>query len=368
MVKVQKMDPLDMIQIVESSGIKDTKRIVDSIGMAYAYLGQHERVSCSVSGGADSDIMMDMLWRLDKDRKVKYYFINTGLEYRATRDHILYLQDKYDIPIETVYPKKSIPVACREHGQPFLTKLIAEAIYSLYIASFDWSGDRTFEEDLAMWPKNRWSIKWWHNKRSTPLNNYGNLRIRHSIYIIDAMPFLKDFLIQNPPTEFKISSLCCNYAKKDPAKRYVKENRCTMDCIGSRKADGGARSAFNSCYHESNVTAKGKGYAKFHPLFWYINDDKAAYEQIFDVKHSACYTVYGLKRTGCAGCPFAYRKKNEELLLLQRYEPDLWRAVHATFKEAYEYTQRYIDFAEKAAVDSVWRQLLEYDREYEVKV
>ena len=38
---------------------------------------------------------------------------------------------------------------------------------------------------------------------------------------------------------------------------------------------------------------------------YFCQNYKEEYECFFNIVHSDCYLVYGLKRTGCAGCPFA---------------------------------------------------------------
>lgn len=60
----------------------------------------YKNILCSVSGGSDSDIMLDLLTRVDKDKKIKYIWFNTGLEYNATKKHLIYLEKKYNIVIE----------------------------------------------------------------------------------------------------------------------------------------------------------------------------------------------------------------------------------------------------------------------------
>ena len=53
-----------------------------------------------------------------------------------------------------------------------------------------------------------------------------------------------------------------------------------------------------------NCFDNNEDYDKYRPLFWYTNIDKEEYEKHYNIIHSKCYTEYGLKRTGCAGCPF----------------------------------------------------------------
>jgi hypothetical protein len=55
-----------------------------------------------------------------------------------------------------------------------------------------------------------------------------------------------------------------------------------------------------------------------------------AFDSYFNVMHSKCYSDYGLKRTGCAGCPFS-RDFEKELEIIQKNEPKLYKAVTAVF-------------------------------------
>ena len=58
---------------------------------------KYQKIVCSISGGSDSDVMLDIVWRCDKDNKVTYVWFDTGLEYQATKDHLKYLENKYNI-------------------------------------------------------------------------------------------------------------------------------------------------------------------------------------------------------------------------------------------------------------------------------
>lgn len=54
-------------------------------------LKEHPNAICSYSGGADSDIMIDIIERT-RDMfnlpPVRYVFFNTGLEMKATKEHV----------------------------------------------------------------------------------------------------------------------------------------------------------------------------------------------------------------------------------------------------------------------------------------
>ena len=145
-------------------------------------------------------------------------------------------------------------------------------------------------------------------------------------------------MIANPPT-FKISDLCCEYAKKKVSHKFSKENSVDLEITGVRKSEGGIRStAYKTCFDN-----KEKEVSTYRPIFWYLNSDKQEYERMFNVVHSKCYTEYGLKRTGCAGCPFG-KDFEFELEVIKQNEPKLYMAVNNIFKNSYEYTRDYNHF------------------------
>jgi 3'-phosphoadenosine 5'-phosphosulfate sulfotransferase (PAPS reductase)/FAD synthetase len=61
-------------------------------------LTEHPNAICSYSGGSDSDIMIDLIERTRKAFElppIKYVFFNTGLEMKATKDHVKATAEKY---------------------------------------------------------------------------------------------------------------------------------------------------------------------------------------------------------------------------------------------------------------------------------
>ncbi len=185
------------------------------------------------------------------------------------------------------------------------------------------------------YPKCKTALQWWCNAYYTAENDVQQM----SRFSISRNKWLKEFLMQNPP-DFPISNKCCEYAKKKPAKRFIKETYADLEITGIRKAEGGIRSAnYKSCFSES----KSKGCNTYRPIFWYTDSDKRDYEKFYGVEHSRCYTEYGLKRTGCVGCPFD-QKINEELDVIMQNEPKLYQAAINIFGKSYEYTRKYHEF------------------------
>ena len=103
-------------------------------------------ISVSISGGADSDLILDMVAKIRPD--AKFVWFNTGMEYEATKRHLKYLEERYGITIERVRASVPVPLATRRLGYPFLAKMVSENIGRLQRSGFDWS-DRPFEELLS---------------------------------------------------------------------------------------------------------------------------------------------------------------------------------------------------------------------------
>jgi 3'-phosphoadenosine 5'-phosphosulfate sulfotransferase (PAPS reductase)/FAD synthetase len=220
---------------------------------------------CSISGGSDSDIVLDIIHNVDEFGKVTYYWIDTGLEYTATKEHLNFLEKKYGIEIQRIKPKKSIPTCVKQYGVPFLSKYVSEQMMRLQAHGFQWE-DEPLEVLLKKYPKCKTALQWWCGERYSDENGIEKI----SRFSIKRNRFLKEFIIANPP-DFHISNKCCEFAKKKPAKRIVKELNADLDITGIRKAEGGIRSAaFKTCFSE----CKSKGCDTYRPIFWYTDNDK----------------------------------------------------------------------------------------------
>lgn len=286
----------------------DSEAVQSGVPRTYAEIVGHENIACSISGGADSDIMLDIVSRLDTEKKVHYVFFDTGIEMRATLKHLDYLEDRYGIKIEHIRHDTPIPIAVKKYGYPFLSKKFSDYINRLQNHGFQWE-DGTYKELEKKYPGCQTDLRWWCNEWGE--NSSAN---------IERAPYLREFMIQNPPT-FKISPKCCDYGKKKPADIAAKKYNVDLTLIGLRKAEWGARSmAYKSCLVD------GKHGLQHFPLFWFKDEDKQAYEDACGIVHSDAYTVYGCKRTGCAGCPFGSGFE-DELKMLEKYEPQLYKAV-----------------------------------------
>ena len=103
------------------------KTIGDNLIRAWSIINnpKYKKICCAISGGSDSDIVLDICTKVDIHHKITYVFFDTGLESQATREQIHYLEKKYGIEIKVYAAWKygmTIPASCKKFGQPFLNK------------------------------------------------------------------------------------------------------------------------------------------------------------------------------------------------------------------------------------------------------
>ena len=322
------MSEIKMLDLLEDA--PQNLNIQDALGKCLQQVRNHKKIKVSISGGADSDIMLDLFVRCGGKDKTTFVFHNTGLEYEATKRQLRFLEEKYGVKIEVCKPIKPIPLCVQEHGVLWWSKYVSEMIMRLQRHGFQWE-DEPFEVLLEKYPRCKSALKWWCSKWEMKNGSSGRLNI-------DWNPGMKEFLINHPP-QFKISAKCCHYSKKEPAKKFTKDGDFDMECSGVRKAEGGARATgYSTCFSPALAGADS-----YRPLFWFTDADKAEYDAHYGIEHSDCYKVWGMKRTGCAGCPFG-KDFEVELALAEQYEPNFHKAMLKVFGASYDYTRQFLEF------------------------
>lgn len=310
-------------------------------------LKEHPNAICSYSGGADSDIMIDLIERTRKMFElppVKYVFFNTGLEMKATKDHVKATAEKYGVEIEEVRPKIGIVQATRLHGMPFVSKIMSGglnewqkkgvplSIADEYANAEDKAAKR--QELRERYPKCEQVINF-----LCCCNSAGEPRPNIQL-VINSSKYMLDFIKETPP-DFKVSAKCCDYCKKQVAHRVQKDYE--MIITGERRDEGGMRSVPRKdntalCFGE---TANGQ--YRLRPLYYVSDADKAWYKEQYGIKYSDAYEVYGLTRTGCCGCPISY-KAVEDLEKIRPFEPNVVKAAWNIFGKSYEYRAKYNEY------------------------
>ena len=330
-------------------------------GIIMTRLRQHPKAICSYSGGSDSDIMIDLIERARKIAPslppVKYVFFNTGLEMKATKDHVKETAEKYGVEIETVRPKINIVTASRKYGQPFVSKIMSGGLSEwqkkglpLTICDeYDQAEDKHAKrkELNERYPGCEQLINF-----LCCCNAAGDPRPNIQL-VINSSKYMKDFIAEYPP-DFKISAKCCDYCKKAPAHAIQKDYE--MIITGERRDEGGMRSVPTKDTTSMCFTETASGQFRLRPLYYVSDKDKAWYKDTYGIRYSDAYEVYGLTRTGCCGCPISY-KAVEDLEKIGKYEPNVAKAAWNIFGDSYRYRQKYVEYkAERMRQEAIERE------------
>jgi 3'-phosphoadenosine 5'-phosphosulfate sulfotransferase (PAPS reductase)/FAD synthetase len=297
-------------------------------------LRQYKKIAVAVSGGSDSDIMLDMIELVkppDGCGEVRYVFFDTGLEYDATLRHIAEVEERYGVIIKRVKSKKSISVACREHGVPFISKYVSEMMCRLQKHNFDWN-DMLENATTEKYGRCKSALDWYFNRYTQGISGKSN-------YNINRLKLLREFIMANPPG-FAISEKCCDYAKKNVAKEFDKIFKPDLKINGMRMTEGGRRAgAIKNCF----TIASDTSVANYRPLWYWSDEDKRIYKEWRSIRYSDCYEVWGFNRTGCVGCP-CNSKALQELEIAKRFEPNKVKAAFSVFEKSYAYREAYVRF------------------------
>lgn len=327
-------------------------------GIIATRLMQHPNAICSYSGGADSDIMIDLIEdtrRVCNLPPIKYVFFNTGLEMQATKDHVMSTAEKYGVDIEIIKPKISIVQASRKYGIPFVSKIMSGGLEEwqkkklpLTIADeYEQAEDKIAKraELKARYPKCESLINF-----LCCCNAKGEPRPDIQL-VINSSKYMRDFIGKYPP-DFRISAQCCDFCKKQPA--HIVQKDYEMIITGERRDEGGMRSVpkIKEATQNGNTmcfSQNSDGQYRLKPLYYVSDTDKAWYKEYYGIRYSDAYEVYGLTRTGCCGCPISY-KAIDDLEKIRPYEPNIVKAAWAIFGKSYEYRRKYNAY-KKARMD-----------------
>ena len=312
-------------------------------------LSEHPHAICSYSGGADSDIMIHLIERTRKLfglQPVKYVFFNTGLEMKATKDHVRYTAEKYGVEIEEVRPRINIVQSTRKYGIPFVSKIMSAGLEGWQKKNIPLSIAEEYEKAEDKSEKRR-ELKERYPGCETTINflcccnSAGEPRPNIQL-VINSSKYMRDFIAEYPP-DFQISAKCCDYCKKQVA--HSVQKGYDMVITGERRDEGGMRSVPRKDSSSMCFTETSSGQYRLRPLYYVSDADKAWYREFYGIKYSDAYEVYGLTRTGCCGCPISY-KAVEDLDKIRPYEPNVVKAAWNIFGKSYEYRKKYNEYKE----------------------
>lgn len=305
---------------------------------------EHPNAICSYSGGSDSDIMIDLIEQTIKEFElppIKYVFFNTGLEMKATKDHVKATAEKYGVDIEPVRPKIGIVQASRKYGIPFVSKIMSGGLEEWQKKGIPLTIADEYNEAEDKQAKRRELKERYPGCESLInflccCNRDGDPRPNIQL-VINSSKYMLDFIKQCPP-DFKVSAKCCDYCKKQPAHNIQKDYE--MIITGERRDEGGMRSVPRKDCTTMCFTETSSGQFRLRPLYYVSDSDKAWYKEYYNIKYSDAYEVYGLTRTGCCGCPISY-KAIDDLEKIKPFEPNVVKAAWNIFGKSYLYRMTY---------------------------
>ena len=313
-------------------------------------LKEHPNAICSYSGGSDSDIMIDLIEHTRKTfdlPPIKYAFFNTGLEMKATKEHVKKTAEKYGVEITEYRPRVNIVTATRKEGLPFVSKIMSYGLNEwqkkqvpLSVADeYDQAEDKAAkrQELRERYPHCESVINF-----LCCCNSAGEPRPNIQL-VINSSKYMRDFIGEYPP-KFKISAKCCDYCKKQLAHSVQKD--FDMIITGERRDEGGMRSVPRKDNTALCFTETADGRYRLRPLYYVSDTDKDWYKEYYKIRYSDAYEVYGLTRTGCCGCPISY-KAVDDLELIRPYEPTLVKAAWNVFGDSYRYRKQYNEYKAK---------------------
>ena len=339
------------------------------MGIIARRLSEHPKAICSYSGGADSDILLDLIERTRKLMPglppVQYVFFNTGLEMKATKDHVKRNAEKYEVDIMERRPKINIVLATRKYGIPFVSKIMSAGLGEWQKKGVPLSIAEEYEQAEDKIAKRAELKERYPNCESVInflccCNSAGEPRPNIQL-VINSSKYMRDFIGEYPP-DFQVSAKCCDYCKKQVAHEVQKDYE--MIITGERRDEGGMRSVPRSDNTSLCFTETSNGQYRLRPLYYVSDADKAWYKETYGIRYSDAYEVYGLTRTGCCGCPISY-KAVDDLEKIKPYEPNVVKAAWNIFGKSYEYRKKYNEYKAKRMGMSSDQQITMFDEESE---
>ena len=246
-------------------------------------------VYVAFSGGKDSTVLLDLVRGIYPN--VPAVFSDTGLEYPEVRNFVKETEN-----VVWLKPKKSFKTIIEMCGYPVLSKELSHGIEEVR---------NTKSEKL----------------RDLRLNGRVKTAKSGTKYIQGRISLKWQYLIDAP---FKISPKCCDYMKKNPAKKYEKETK-RVGYIGIMAGD--------SAFRQQRLLRTGcNAFDSKRPLsspisFW---TDLDIWQYLENKSYSNIYDL-GYTHTGCMFCMFGVHLEKE---------PNRFQRMKETHPDKYEYCMK----------------------------
>lgn len=281
----------------------------------------------SFSGGKDSTVLSDMIDRAIPNNRIPRVYANTGIEYNAIIKFVKELAEKDD-RVVIIKPTTPIKQMLERDGYPFKSKF-----HSQKVMMYQNSGLETTSVKVYLGLANA--------------KSGAKILGDHSCPKMLRYQFTEDFKIP-------VSQKCCDRLKKEPIKKWQKENNRPTAIIGIMASEGGERE-HAQCF----AFKKGK-FKAFQPLAPLTKEWEDWYIEKFDVRLCELYyPPYNFIRTGCKGCPFNLRLQ-QELDTLDAYLPKeraqcerIWGPIYEEYRRIGYRKMRPLDEGRQMSIEEL---------------
>lgn len=263
-----------------------------------------ENFYLSFSGGKDSTVVHHLLDMALPGNKIPRVFINTGIEYLEIVKFAKKMAEGDDRFV-LIKPSKPVKETLEKYGYPFKSKEHSRKVRQYH-----------------------------HAKRKAYYERYITGKNKDGTPTMFKCP---DILLYQFTDELhlNVSELCCDKLKKEPVKKWSKQNNKISCITGMRATEGGSRIQLGCI-----LTDKKNKLVKFNPLIKVEDEWEDWFIQKYNIELcSLYYEPYNFERTGCKGCPFALTLQ-EQLETMERYMPNERKQCEFIWKPVYDEYRR----------------------------
>jgi 3'-phosphoadenosine 5'-phosphosulfate sulfotransferase (PAPS reductase)/FAD synthetase len=256
------------------------QKIDHTVGVVSSFAGRmNMKMYCSVSGGKDSEVMLDMIRRF-VDKNVPAVFCNTGNEYPETVKFVRQTDN-----LTTVRPDMHIRQIIEKYGFPLVSKEQSRYIYQ---------------------------AKHTHSAKLL------NIRLHHGGEKgIGKIAQKWQFLIQAP---FNVSEKCCHFLKRKPFDKFHRETGL-YPIIGTMASESRLRL---QKWMQHGCNSFETAMIASYPMSIWTEKDVWEYIRRFNLPYNPVYDM-GVKRTGCMFCGFGCSLKNDRrFYFLKEHKPKIY--------------------------------------------
>lgn len=322
-------------------------------------LAEAQKPVVAFSGGKDSTVLMYLM--LEQCSHIAAIFSDTGVEYPESRKFVFELRDKWDFELHVAKPARTKRAGYKYAAQRRILEYLVQQDRVDEILKADGKLKTTLsleracpaalQEEFAatrqIWRKGTRQSYWWGvDQYGYPLlgkafsrlgarriNIDCFLRYSHSISVKPKLLAYYDVL-----RHVKISQMCCDFLKKEPARRVQKEIGADTLFKGLMAAESRTRA----------VNFLSRGYVfdgkirHVNPMSIWTDDDVWDFIHQHNLPYAEIYDM-GIPRNGCMGCATDIMYDDNHMMTLRRTHPKAWQTfMRHGMAEQIRNLQRYL--------------------------